>query len=204
MDVKTNILTGAGHLFLKHGLKSVSMDDIARALAISKKTIYKFFKNKDQLAVSHLKHFIETQINEIIHIESKSKDPIHNLILLTEYMKNTVCIICPAMIHDLQKYHPKAWKLYMNFKHTFLLQFICNALKEGMRMGYFRKDLNPRIIARTRLEQVEMGFNTEIFPPHEFDSAEVQLQLFEHYIHGICTLKGHKLLNKYREIIEDD
>ncbi|MCS6822902.1 MAG: TetR/AcrR family transcriptional regulator [Cytophagaceae bacterium] len=203
-DIKVTIIHKAGELFLKFGLKSISMDDIAKSLSISKKTIYKFFKNKDDLINSHVFHFIELQKSEILRLKKESNDPIHNLILISEYMKKNIINIAPALIHDLQKYHPKAWRIYVKFKRGFLINYISDTLEEGIQKGYFRQDIHPKIIAIIRLEEVETGFNTEVFPQNEFNTSEVQMQLFEHYIHGICTLKGHKLLNKYRDIIEDE
>jgi hypothetical protein len=72
-------------------------------------------------------------------------------------------------------------------------------LKWGVDEGYFRKELNPEIMAVMRLEQVDMIFNQIVFPPGKYMISEVMTEITEHYLYGLCTLKGHKLINKYKQ-----
>ena len=71
-----------------------------------------------------------------------------------------------------------------------------------MGQGYFREDIHVEILAKMRVEQIEMIFNPEIFAPEKYDFAEVHVQLIEHFIYGISTIKGHKRLNQLRNIHE--
>jgi hypothetical protein len=73
-------------------------------------------------------------------------------------------------------------------------------LSKGIKQGYIRPDIDVKIIARMRVTQVEMGFNTSLFPVAEFNTWKVQQQFMEHFNYGICTLKGYKLLNEYKNI----
>ena len=79
-----------------------------------------------------------------------------------------------------------------------------DSLKRGMKEGFVRKDINTKIIARLRMEEVEMGFNPELFPPNKFKIIDVQLALLDHFLHGVCTLKGHKLINKHKQVTEEE
>jgi hypothetical protein len=76
-------------------------------------------------------------------------------------------------------------------------------LTKGMMQGYIRTDIDVKIMARMRVNQVELGFNTEIFPVAEFNTWKIQMQFLEHFNYGICTLKGYKLLNHYKNIHEE-
>jgi hypothetical protein len=83
-----------------------------------------------------------------------------------------------------------------------MVQTLEELLKKGIEQGYIRADIDVRIIARMRMLQVEMGFNTAIFPHSEFNVWKVQQQFHEHFNYGICTLEGYKLLNEYRSLHE--
>jgi len=76
-------------------------------------------------------------------------------------------------------------------------------LTEGMKQGFIRQDIDVKIMARMRVSQIELGFNTEIFPIGEFNTWKVQVQFEEHFNYGVCTLKGYKLLNQYKNIHEE-
>jgi hypothetical protein len=75
---------------------------------------------------------------------------------------------------------------------------------KGIKDGIVRKDIDPKILAKLRMEEVEMGFNPLLFPPEKFKILDVQLSLIDHFLHGICTLKGHKLINKHKELKEEE
>ncbi|HSZ25285.1 MAG TPA: hypothetical protein VK766_06195, partial [Cytophagaceae bacterium] len=125
-------------------------------------------------------------------------------IRLTDYIKTHVCNINPSLMYDLKKYHPKAWTIFENFKVDFLEKCMVDTIKRGIASGHYRENINTKIIARLRIETVQLGFNPELFPFSEFEIGKVQLEFFEHFMYGICTLKGHKLLNKYKQIHEED
>jgi hypothetical protein len=77
-------------------------------------------------------------------------------------------------------------------------------MQKGIKDGIIRPDINTRIMTKLRMEEVEMGFNPNLFPPDKFKILDVQLALLDHFLHGICTLKGHKLINKRKQLIEEE
>jgi AcrR family transcriptional regulator len=176
------------------------MDDIANKLSMSKKTIYQYFKDKDSLVSEFVKAFLEQSESDILKIRKESKDVIEELVKTSEYLKTKVCNINPVVLLDLRKYHPTAWKIYQTHKIEFIQNHVSETLRNGVFEGYFRKSINVKIIARMRIEQIEQGYNPDIFPVEEFSSADVQMQIFDHFVYGICTLKGHQLLNQYYKI----
>ena len=76
-------------------------------------------------------------------------------------------------------------------------------MKWGMDMGYYRPDINVEVLSRLRMEEVEWGFDPKVFK-EKVHLDEIQVQLIEHFLYGICTLKGHKLINKYKQIQEEE
>ena len=179
------------------------MDDIARHLGMSKKTIYQFFKDKNELVIALVKKKIaedEAQMNEII---SKSANVIEEMINMMKCSEEIVSRINPIVIHDMQKYHPDAWKQFQNFKAGVLVHTMEELLTKGIKQGYIRPEIDVKIIARMRVNQVELGFNTNVYPVLEFNAWKVQQQFNDHFNYGICTLKGYKLLNQYKNIYEE-
>ncbi|QEM04179.1 TetR/AcrR family transcriptional regulator [Mucilaginibacter rubeus] len=200
MSQTERIIKGAEDLFLTAGIKSITMDDIARHLGMSKKTIYQFFKDKNELVVALTKKKLkedEDQMNEII---SKSANVIEEMINMTKCSEEIFSRTNPIVIHDLQKYHAEAWDDFQRFKAGVLIQKMEELLTKGMGQGYIRKDIDVKIMARMRVNQVELGFNTSIFPVTEFSPWKVQVQFLDHFNYGICTLEGYKLLNEYKNI----
>lgn len=204
MEAKDIILKGALDMFMRYGIKSITMDDISRALGISKKTIYQYYSDKEALICSCVAENVKMHRELLDTIQSESKDALDEMIQLSEYIKTNVCNINPSLMYDLKKYHTKAWSIFEEFKNDYLDKCIVNTINRGVESGHYRQNINTKIIARMRVENVQTAFNPEVFPFSEFDIAKVQMELFEHFMYGICTLKGHKLLNKYKQIHEEE
>ncbi len=203
MSQTERILSGTEELFLKSGIKSVTMDDIARHLGMSKKTVYQFFKDKNELVVALVKRKIRDDEEQMSEIISKSSNVIDEMINMMKCSEEIFSRINPIIIHDLQKYHPGAWKEFQNFKSGVVVHTLQELLTKGIKQGYIRPDIDVKVIAMMRVYQVELGFNTNIFPAAEFNTWKVQQQFHEHFNYGICTLKGYKLLNQYKNINEE-
>src|SRR6195952_6152171 len=110
------IINGAEELFLKAGIKSVTMDDIARHLGMSKKTIYQFFKDKNELVTGLVKKKLMQDENQICMMVDQSNNVIEEMINMMKASEEIFSRINPVVIHDMQKYHPEAWKQFQDFK----------------------------------------------------------------------------------------
>jgi len=203
MSQTERIIAGGEELFLKAGIKSVTMDDIAKHLGMSKKTIYQFFSDKNELVVALVKKKLQEDENQMCDIIKQSGNVIEKMINMMKCSEEIFSRINPIVIHDLQKYHAEAWKQFQDFKSGVLMHTLEELLIEGKNQGYIRPDIDVKIIARMRVLQVEQGFNTTVFPVAEFNIWKVQQQFLEHFNYGICTMKGYKLLNQYKNIHEE-
>ncbi|RUA38529.1 MAG: TetR/AcrR family transcriptional regulator [Bacteroidetes bacterium] len=197
MSTEKNILEGAKNLFMQFGLKSITMDDIARKVGVSKKTIYQFFSDKNSIVFKSVhEHFSEHRM-EIENVLDNSKDAIESIYRISKCMKVQVEAINPTVLYDLQRYFPKAHKRFLEFKNTFIKDRMVKILEDGIESGYFRKEINPEILIIQRIEQVQLAFNNDIFPRDKFDFKEIHEQLFDHFLHGILTVKGKQKYNQY-------
>lgn len=204
MEPKEKILAASFELFSRYGIKSVTMDDIARHLSMSKKTIYQFFRDKNEVVQQLMQAAVEKNMKELTHIANHSKNVVEELFSHMKQMHRMIGNINPNMFYDLKKYHGQAWKHFQQFKTEYIIGQVKKSLQRGIEQGYVRKDIDVDVMARLRVEEIDFGFNPEVFPFDKFRIIDVQLALAEHFLYGVCTLKGHKLINKHRQIIEEE
>ncbi|MDX2191145.1 MAG: TetR/AcrR family transcriptional regulator [Bacteroidota bacterium] len=202
MEPKELILQGAEELFTRYGIKSITMDELSHHLSMSKKTIYQYFKDKDQLVLEVLHSHMSKQKCDMDNIFNTNTDVIKEMFEATIYMRNMTNKINPSILFDMRKYHPNAYATFQKFKKEYIVENIKKSLQKGIDQGYFRKDIDIEILAKLRVEEIEIGFNMDVFPIGSHEFVEIHDQLFTHFIYGVCTIKGHKRFNELKEIIE--
>ena len=173
------------------------MDDIARELGISKKTIYQHFEDKKAMVYAEVAHHFECDRSIAEKVQMEAPDPIAEVVMTSEIMRQNMAGMNPTAIFDIKKYYPQAWDLFSKYKKEFILEIVKQNLKKGVEMGLYRANINSEIIARLRLEQIEMGLDPYIFPLNQFNPLDTQLELLDHFLRGIVTLKGLNLYEQY-------
>jgi TetR/AcrR family transcriptional regulator, cholesterol catabolism regulator len=201
LNIKDKILKGAEELFMKYGVRSISMDDIARHLAVSKKTLYQHFADKEDIVTMTCQAHLDRNTTEFTNCRTQAKNAIEELANLSTCLKRNMENMNPSLLFDLQKYHPKAWGVWLNHKNKFIRESVARNLQQGIEEGYFRPEINPEIIAAMRLELVQLAFDEDVFPREKFKLPEVQMAIFDHFVYGLVTEKGRKLYQKYKENI---
>lgn len=199
INIKEKIQRGAEELFMRYGVRSISMDDIARHLAVSKKTLYQHFTDKEDIVTLTCKAHLERSAHEFESIQKTSRNAIEELVQVSVCLKRNMTDMNPSLLFDLQKYHPKAWSVWLNHKNKFIRESVVRNLKQGIEEGYFRPELDPQVIASVRLELVQLAFNEEIFPREKFKLTDVQMQIFDHFVFGLLTDKGRKQYLKCKQ-----
>jgi TetR/AcrR family transcriptional regulator, cholesterol catabolism regulator len=201
--MKEKILKGAEELFFRYGIKNMTMDDVARHLGMSKKTIYQYFKDKDEMVHSLILHKLEEDRILFTKTYEESENIVVEAFAIIKNLREVLANVNPVVFHELHKYYPETWKVFEDFKNGFILENIERCLTKGQEQGLVRPDINVKILSRMRLENLDMGFFGSAFPTDKFNMVEVQVVMTEHFLYGVCTLKGHKLINKYKNIVEE-
>jgi AcrR family transcriptional regulator len=198
--METRILLKARNLMLQSGLRQVTMDDLAHQLGISKKTIYQYYKDKDDLVKAVVN--LELKEHELTckDCKSKAENAIHEMFLLMENMKAMTQTMNPNSMMELEKHFSNAFDMIKNHKDEFLFSLIKQNLMKGIEEGCYRRDLDIDIISKFRLETVFIPFNLHLFPLNKFNSIEVHTQLMEHFVYGLMTIKGHELMDRYKQL----
>lgn len=198
-DTKERILRGAQELFMKYGVRSVSMDDIARHLSVSKKTLYQYFADKDEIVTRVAEFHLRHEQAKYESLRSEAENAIDELVRISTCIKRDLQKMNPSLLFDLQKFHPKAWTEWLRHKQEYMGQSIIRNLKQGVTEGFFRAEINTDILAAARLELIQISFDEQVFPSDKYSLTEVNTQLFEHFVYGLLTEKGRKVYEKYKQ-----
>ena len=182
------------------GVKHVTMDDLATQLGISKKTIYQYFKDKDALVSSVVENDLAKHAlicNQSMQIADNA---VHEIFLLMTVLQELFRSMNPLTLFEIEKYYPLAFEKIKNHKDDFIFSMISANLEKGIAEGLYRKDVDVTILSRYRLETSLIPFNIHVFHPSKFDMLKVNLQIIEHFVYGVATLEGHKLMDNYKLI----
>jgi AcrR family transcriptional regulator len=199
LNAKNKILKEAAGLFTKYGVRSISMDDIARNLSISKKTLYQHFADKEDIVTQCCQIHLQENCRDFEAIQASAVDAIDELAKISLNMKKHVGEVNPSLLFDLRKYYPKAWAAWLDFKKSVIYDSVKKNLDQGKAEGFFRPELNSEMLAIIRLVLIEAAFDEQNYPHDKFNITEVQMQLFDHFVYGIVTDKGRKQYHKYKE-----
>jgi TetR/AcrR family transcriptional regulator, cholesterol catabolism regulator len=179
------------------------MDDIAKHLSMSKKTIYQFYKEKDEIVHQLFLYEIDEDKKNFENIFLSAENIVDEAFKIIKLMHQMIGQCNPIMFHELIKFYPQTWKVFHDFKSDFMQGKIEVALAKGQKEGLVRDDIDIKLLSKIRVSLVDMAFNSEIFPADKYKVLDVHIALTEHFLYGVCTLKGHKLINKYKNIDED-
>lgn len=197
ITVQERILEKAEELFKKYGIKSITMDEIAARLGISKKTIYQSFADKNELVLQIFNQHICKSREDCCTAEQQGENAIHEVMLSLETYGDTMQNMNPNVMYDLEKYHPDVFAKFVEFKNQFLHDSILKNIQRGIKEDVYRSDINPEIITRLRLATLLLGMNIELFPPHQFRVDDVELEIVTHFLSGLVTPKGARILKRY-------
>lgn len=204
MEAQEKILKTSLALFFKYGIKHVTMDDIAKELGMSKKTIYKFYKEKDDLINQLCDIELKVHEFEFDEMNNTAKDPIHEIMLISDKMMNMMQNINPMFFLDLQKFYPSAFQKFQAFKENCAFRNVFLNIKKGIENGIYRQDLDAEFVSKLRLAQIDSLMFGNYFAYEKLSFAKTHALVLDIFVYGICTIKGHKLFNNYKKIKDDE
>jgi TetR/AcrR family transcriptional regulator, cholesterol catabolism regulator len=200
MDLKKlEIIEKATHVFLKFGIKSVTMDDLARELSTSKKTLYNFFKDKNDLVLQIIQAKILFDQENCISAKTIAENAIDELFKISVHVSNMMKNIHPSVFFDLNKFHPDASKILHEHKWKFVKQSILDNIQRGKNEGIYRTDLNDEIVSTIYVSSTDLISNGEVFANFDMTTDQIFMELIHFQIHGMANEKGIEYLKKYKK-----
>lgn len=191
-----HILERVIELYSKFGIKSITMDDVANELGISKKTLYKYVVDKNDLVNKAVMLDVERHFNIINQIKEKKLNAIDELLEINRYITDMIKNYNPSWDYDLKKYYADIYKKLFQLRREQMLISVVDNIKRGIKGGFYRDDLDAKMIAKLHLLRLENMSNTDIFSSEEFASVKVFNELFKYHIRGIANNKGIKYIEK--------
>ncbi len=181
-------------LFMRYGIKSVTMDDVARELGISKKTLYLFVDNKDDLVNKMLERHISEEKSECARHIVAAGNAIEEMFLVMEANSQQLQQMKANVVYDLQKYHRDAWEKIQAFQRGFLYDVVRANLERGVREGHYRNDFDVDIIAKLHINLSFQLFDEDMFPQLTYSKESLFREYLLHYLYGIVSEKGLQIL----------
>ena len=191
------ILIKAENLFLRYGIKSVSMDDIARELGISKKTLYQAVENKKDLLMQVIQAHVAAELEEMNTIQDEATDAIDEMLRVTQYVLPTLRQMSPTVIYDLQKYYQEVWQLIEGYHNEHIFNMIKTNVERGISEGIYRDDFNADIVAKLYVGKTVLVIDEDLFPLKNYNKENLFKEYIKYHIRGIASAKGLKLLEKH-------
>jgi TetR/AcrR family transcriptional regulator, cholesterol catabolism regulator len=195
--VKNEILHKATQMFLDLGFKSVTMDDLAKELAISKKTIYSFFDNKTALVECCTLQLCKTISANIKELATKNLHPIDELFEVRQIVRRFLKNEQSSPQYQLQKYFPSLFKKLKDEQLMMMREFLMRNLSKGIEIGVYREDLNPEMVFRLYFYTYFSLRDPQLYPEKIFNAQELIFEHINYHIRGIATPKGADYLNNY-------
>lgn len=196
-EIKDKILTEAEVLFMRYGFKSITMDDVARELGVSKKTLYQFFADKNDLVNQCVEHYLDN-MNKLCCkvVENKDLDAIGVMLQISEQMNAVIRQINPSSMFDLKKYFKSAWDKLEADRRNFIKRVIQDNIVFGIKKGLYRKDLDADIVSRIYIYLAGFLTNPDNYDKEEMDIKVMHLEIVKYHLRSICTAKGLDLLEE--------
>ncbi len=194
-ELKT-ILLKVRVLYMKYGIKSITMDDVSNELGISKKTLYQYVADKDDLVGKFVDNEISIRQAEICECFKAGYNAIEELFEISLFMIRLMKDQNPATDHDLKKYYPHHYQKTVKARREGTYNYILMNLKNGKREGLYRKEMDEEIIAKIYLSRLENVHLNDFFSVEEFTSMKIFLELLAYHIRGIASEKGIVVFEK--------
>lgn len=197
-DQKDHIITTAGELFFRLGIRSVSIDDICRELGMSKKTFYVYFSSKDEL-IEQMLHanalYMAGKMEELLALHDFRK-------LVTKFLehqekeKNDVRRV-PQLVYDLKKYYPRQFADFQREIFRVQKDYLVKYLQQGLEEGFVRADLNIELTAVMFAKMHSDAIrDIEVIETHGYNMHQLSHAAMDVFVRGALSEEGMKLYNK--------
>lgn len=185
----TLILQTSGQLFKKYGIRSISMDDIAREIGMSKKTLYQYVENKPDLIEKLLAHHVDDSQACIVE-DHKDLNAIDILLRVSMKVSEEMKDFNPVVAFDLEKFYPALYKSFVMAKREHVYKHIKENLEQGIKENIYRSDIDADLVAKLYVQKLRDVHDPDFLSSVEFSQEKVFQVMFENHIRGISNAEG--------------
>lgn len=198
--MKEVILKKAGDTFLKLGFKSVTMDDIANELGISKKTIYKYFKNKAELVDETVVFMHETMHKEALKVYNLGYNAIKENFEVNKVFKGFMQNLDDSPLYQLQKYYPETYHKIMSDEYCLFKDCLFGNIQKGINEGLYRKEIITEQVIKFYFSLIMSVHDSKLYNYKKNTINKLELNVLEYHTRAIATEKGITILEEQLEL----
>jgi AcrR family transcriptional regulator len=191
--ITSKVFEKARHLFNTVGVRNTTMDDLAKALGISKKTLYKEVENKADLVRFCIQYDLNQDEKTIHEISKNTENAIEELVLIAAHINKELQIYHPSILKDITKLYPECWMLIESHKDTFVQKNISDNIKKGIKQGLYRKDVNVELAT---IIQLHLCFLPLENVHQHYRPNEIYQEILRYNLYAIATPKGVELFDE--------
>jgi AcrR family transcriptional regulator len=199
MEVRDRIIARAVSLFRRYGIRSITMDELAGQCGISKKTLYQHFEDKDSLVSTLVDGMIVHAEKGCTVMHQKAENAVQEVFLSMDMVEEMFEGVNPNMVYDLRKYHSAAYSLLEKHKTEFLYDIVKKNLRRGIEEGLYRAEIDVELMSALQLYNMEFAFNPPDHIKERYSLSTLDMELTLHFLHGIATTRGERLIEKYKQ-----
>lgn len=180
------------------------MEDLAKGLGISKKTIYQHFENKDDLVMQWSMDNLKGLVCQWEECALAGKNAIDEVFLFLSKHLDMMIKMNSLVLHDLVKYHPACVEVLREYRANTERERFKILIARGVAEGLFREDLDWQVLSRLQLLTKDVCMSQENFPANEFNIFKVIKEVTINFLTGLSTLKGHAVIDEYRNMMNQE
>ncbi|MFL2581840.1 MAG: TetR/AcrR family transcriptional regulator [Flavobacteriales bacterium] len=182
-------------VYINKGVKRTTMDDMAKSLNVSKKTLYKYVKNRKELVMKSTYFHVSRDRKRVTEIQNENYNPIVEQYELAKFVIETISKINPVLHFDLENYFPEAWHYLNQYFNGFVFESLYRNLIRGQSEGMYHSNFKPEIVARFFATRIDVIFDGELFPSSEFNFKDIYLEYLMYHLNSIVSEQGKETLN---------
>lgn len=201
-EKKHYILEKVGEMYIRYGIRAVTMDDVAAEFGISKKTLYRFFKDKKDLVEQVIDYFLDK--STLNFCSPESSNAIDQILAMRNHVAQILKQFNNTLEFDLKRSYPALYEKVYAIKRKRIYEYTVKNINHGIKGGFFRPELDAEFIAKLQVGRMLYTLNpdNEVFDVSEMTSIKLFDQVMDYHMHAICTEKGityyRKQLNNIR------
>lgn len=195
--IKERLIERAGELFMRLGIRSVTMDEIASCMGMSKKTLYQHFVNKDDLIQQTVMAKVQEDLGLFQEITGEAENAIEEMLKVAQHIIQTLRKISPVVIYDLQKYHQESWQQMEAYQQVHIYSHIQKNIKRGQAEGLYRQNIEADIVSKLYVSTTMHIVFNELFPAKEYAKHQIAEEFIKYHLYGLVSSKGKTLIETY-------
>lgn len=195
MSLHSNHIAAIRDLFFRYGLKSMTMDELARQLGCSKKTIYEHYADKKILVHAVLGGFLHEHRQEVEALDQRNHNAIEKMIGMAAIGFQKMRNLTPNLLFDLQKSYPELWIEMERYRREEIVGIFRRLIERGQQEGLFRPEIDPSVVSIMHLQHTNLLLDPVVFSHLDRPLATIFHNIMEVFVYGIATTRGLRVWN---------